>query len=140
MKASVTAGTTVDIYEEDRTSRDLIQQWLNDAGYRVRNDGGSRAQPDKPVDLVILATQLPTAQTLGVIRTMRLIYPTTAFLVLPRQDTPEASVSDTRARSMGATRVLCRPLTRQHLLEAARAVTNDRTCRPAARISFEMNA
>ena len=140
MKATVSAGATVDIYEQDRASRGLIQQWLRDAGYRVREDGGSRGQANSPVDLVILATQLSTAQTLEVLRTMRLIYPTTAFLVLPRQDTPEASVADTRARSMGATRVLCRPLTRQHLLEAARAVTNDRPCRPAARISIEMNA
>lgn len=126
MKATDSSGATVDIYERDPAARELMHQWLSDAGYRVRELSGSHAQSSSPVDLVILATQLPTLQTLGVIRTMRLFYPTTAFLVLPRQDTPEASAADTRAQSMGSTRVLCRPLTRQQLLEAVRTVTNRR--------------
>jgi DNA-binding response OmpR family regulator len=140
MKATVSAGATVDIYERDSATRDLMQQWLSDAGYRVRENGGSRAQPNSPVDLVILATQLPTLQTLEVIRTMRLIYPTTAFLVLPRQDTPQAAVAATSTQSMGATRVLCRPLTRKQLLEAVRAVTSDQSSAPGTRISIEMSA
>ena len=115
-----TPSPTVDIYERDSTAREAMQQWLSDAGYRVREHGGSRAQPNSPVDLVILATQLPTLQTLGVIRTMRLIYPTTAFLVLSSRPADEPLTTQV----LDATRVLSKPLTRQMLLDAVRAVTD----------------
>jgi DNA-binding response OmpR family regulator len=136
-----TISPTVDIYERDSTARELMQHWLSEAGYCVREHGGSRAQPNSPVDLVILATQLPTQQTLGVIRTMRLFYPTTAFLVLANRSADEQSIADTRVgRSRDATRVLCKPLTRRKLLEAVRTVTSRGAGGSATPVSIEMNA
>jgi DNA-binding response OmpR family regulator len=130
MKETLPAGTTVDIYEEDRATRELMQQWLNDAGYRVRDYAGTRAPANSPVDLVILATQLPTLQTLGLIGTMRAFFPKTAFIVLPRQDTAEPTCREAAARSSGAARVLSKPVTRQVLLEAVRTLTSRRSDRP----------
>jgi DNA-binding response OmpR family regulator len=111
---------TVDIYEQDPAARERMQHWLSEAGYYVREPEGSSPTPDGPVDLVILATQLPTSRTLGLIHTMRRFYPTTAFLVLSRE---EESTAQPWAPALEATRVLSKPLTRQQLLEAARAVT-----------------
>ena len=96
MNETLSAGTTVDIYEEDRVTRELMQQWLNDAGYRVREYAGTHAPSNSPVDLVILATQLPTLQTLGLIGTMRAFFPKTAFIVLPRQDAAEPAFKSPR--------------------------------------------
>ena len=129
-------SATVDIYERDSTARELMQQWLGEAGYCVREHSGSRAQPNSPVDLVILATQLPTLKTLSVIRTMRLIYPTTAFLVLSSRPEDEPLT----AQALDATRVLSKPLTRQMLLEAVRAVTPCGAGRSGSPISIEMRA
>ena len=92
-----------------------MQEWLRDAGYVVHERGSSRAAAGSPVDLVILATQISTLQTLEVVRTMRVIYPTTAFLVLsshPERSSPVA----------GAAPVLLKPLTREKLIEAVRAL------------------
>lgn len=136
-----TISPTVDIYERDSTARELMQHWLSDAGYCVREHGGSRAEPNSPVDLVILATQLPTLQTLGVIRTMRLFYPTTAFLVLANRSGDEQSIADTRARrSREATQVLCKPLTRRKLLEAVRTATSRGAGGTRTQISIEISA
>src|ERR1700756_3614962 len=85
MEVQGTGHPTVDIYERDPAEWAVLQKWLSQAGYRVRERGGSRAQPNSPVDLVILAAQVPTRQALGLIRTMRVIYPTTAFLLLSKQ-------------------------------------------------------
>ena len=134
MKETVSA--TVDIYERDHVARERMQQWLIEAGYCVREHGGSRAQPSSPVDLVILATQLPTLQTLGLIRTMRLIYPTTAFLVLSSRPADEPLTGNV----LDATRVLAKPLTRQQLLEAVRAVTPSGAGLSGPRISIEMRS
>jgi CheY-like chemotaxis protein len=128
LRATLTesARPTVDIYEHDPATRELMQMWLSEAGYRVRERSGSRAPANSPVDLVILATQVPTPQALGLIRIMRNLYPTTAFLVLA--DRPDGGPFSAEERSRttaraagGATRVLSKPLTREGLLEAARA-------------------
>ena len=112
------ARPTVDIYERDPQTRELMQMWLSQAGYSIRDHGGSRAPPDSPVDLVILATQVPASKTLGLIRTMRVIYPTTAFLVLSGH-----SMGGSSAPMADGTLLLSKPLTREQLLEAADAIT-----------------
>lgn len=116
---SESAYPTVDIYEHDPATRELMQNWLTEAGYRVRERSGSQVPSDSPVDLVILATRVPTRQTLGLIRVMRDIYPTTGFLVLA--DHPESGLTYAKTRARGATRVLSKPLAREELLEAAQA-------------------
>jgi DNA-binding response OmpR family regulator len=110
---------TVDIYEHNPATRELMQTWLTEAGYRVRERGGTDVQADSPVDLVILATRVPTRQTLGLIRVMRKIYPTTAFVVLA--DHADGGLTYAEKRARGATRVLSKPLAREELLEAAQA-------------------
>ena len=118
------ARATVDVYERHSATRELLETWLSQAGYNVRDRGGSRAPVDSPVDLVILATQVSTLQTLQLIRTMRVIYPTTAFLVLsghPGGGCSTAGGGD--AQSIDGTRVLAKPLSREQLLEAVQAIT-----------------
>ena len=129
---SESARPTVDIYERDPATRELIQLWLSQAGYRVREHAGSRAPTNSPVDLVILATEVPTRQTLGLIRLVRNTYPTTAFLVLANHPEGGLSSAEDRARAASATRVLSKPLTREQLLEAAQAARQ--------RISIEIQA
>jgi CheY-like chemotaxis protein len=116
------ARGTVDLYERDPATRELMQEWLCEAGYQVRERGGSRAPPGSPVDLVILATQVSTLQTLEVVRIMRVIYPTTAFLVLSGHSDRGRSGRAASAFALGATPVLPKPLTREKLLEAVRTL------------------
>ena len=121
MEVHASVRAIVDIYERDPAERELLEKWLSQAGYRVRERGGSRAQPNSPVDLVILAAQVPTRQALGLIRTMRVIYPTTAFLLLSKQ--PAGDPNRAEAVWTGdATLVLSKPLGRQELLDAVHAV------------------
>ena len=121
MEVHASVRAIVDIYERDPAERELLEKWLSQAGYRVRERGGSRAQPNSPVDLVILAAQVPTHQALGLIRTMRVIYPTTAFLLVSKQPGGDPNRADA-ARTVDATRVLSKPLRRQELLDAVHAV------------------
>src|ERR1700752_2181012 len=95
----VQARGTVDLYERDPATRELMQDWLREAGYHVREYGGSRAPLGSPVDLVILATQVSTSQTLEVVRIMRVIYPTTAFLVLSNHCDRGRSCTEARAHT-----------------------------------------
>jgi DNA-binding response OmpR family regulator len=114
---------TIDIYERDHATRGLLQQWLSQAGYRVRERGGSGAPSISPVDLVILASQVPMPKALGLIRIMRAIYPTTAFLLLSDRSDAEPSSADAGTPTVvGATRVLSKPLTREALLRAVHAI------------------
>ena len=122
MEVHASGRATVDIYERDPAERELLQKWLSQAGYRVRERGGSRAQSNSPVDLVILAAQVPTRQALGLIRTMRVIYPSTAFLVLSKQPAGDPNRAEDVPLTVDATRVLSRPLRRQDLLDAVHAV------------------
>jgi DNA-binding response OmpR family regulator len=125
-------GATIDIYERDPQMRELMQDWLRQAGYRVREHAGSRDQSNRPVDLVILATLVPTQQALGLIRTMRVIYPTTAFLVLSSHSECKPPSARVGAPRTGATRVLSKPLGREELLEAVRAVIGNSSPATAA--------
>jgi CheY-like chemotaxis protein len=117
------ARATVDIYERHGATRELMQTWLSQAGYYVRERGGARDPAESPVDLVILATQVSTLQTLGLVRTMRVIYPNTAFLVLSSHPGDGCSTADGDAPTVDGTRVLSKPLCREQLLQAVQAVT-----------------
>jgi DNA-binding response OmpR family regulator len=110
----------VAIYEQHAASRSLMETWLSQAGYDVRKRGGSRATANNPVDLVILATQVSTRQTLELIRTMRAIYPTTAFLVL--SSSGRSSSADISTPRVDGARVLSKPLNRERLLDAVHDV------------------
>jgi DNA-binding response OmpR family regulator len=113
---------TVDLYERDEATRELMQKWLREAGYYVRKLNGSRDPPGNSVDLVILATQVSALQTLEVVRTMRVIYPTTAFLVLSSHSSRSRSCPANGVGAADTSPVLSKPLTREQLLEAVRAL------------------
>jgi DNA-binding NtrC family response regulator len=120
--AALRSRRTVDLYERDPAIREMMQAWLREAGYHVRERGGSREPADSPIDLVILATQVSTQQTLEVVRTMRVIYPTTAFLVLSGHSDRGRSCPAPHGHAADLAPVLSKPLTRERFLDAVRAL------------------
>ena len=47
------------IYEEDFLTRTLLEEWLGEAGYRVRVGNRCNPDADAPCDLVILSVYMP---------------------------------------------------------------------------------
>ena len=105
------AAPTVEIYERSDLMRGLLEAWLTQAGYCVRQPGVS-----KSVGLVIVGVDVARQQASGVVRTMRIFYPTTPFIVLSNRALAGAS-ADSAARMLGVARVLSKPLIRSELVQ-----------------------
>ena len=80
------------------------------------------AEPGPAVDLVIVSIQMPKNGGVELIRTMRVIHPTTPFIALSSHFRSGLSSGGAAAQALGVTRVLAKPLTRNELLVAVHGV------------------
>ena len=73
------------IYEEDYLTRALLEQWLGEAGYRVRN--GSMRTTVRPgrADLVIVNVYMPKQAGPQWIRGIQATHPNTPFIAISAQ-------------------------------------------------------
>jgi DNA-binding response OmpR family regulator len=114
------AMITIAIYEPDGSMNSLLVEWLSQAGYYVHESAVAERGP--AVDLVIVSIQMPKNAGVDVIRAMRVIHPETPFIALSSQFRSGLSSCGAAAQTLGVTRVLAKPLTRNELLAAVQGV------------------
>ena len=110
------------IYEEDSLTRTLLEEWLGEAGYRVRV--GDRCNPagDGPCDLVILSVYMPKQGGAQCVRGVQEAHPDTPVIAISGQFRPGLSANGATAQKLCVRQVVAKPLTRQELLESVRGI------------------
>jgi len=113
------------IYEDDLLTRTLLHEWLTHAGYGVRFGTLCAPAALTRVDLVIVSLYLPKlagAQCVGMIRAAHPGAPVIAISGHFRSGLPAAGAI---AQTLGAQKVIAKPLVRGDLLEAVRAMIGE---------------
>ena len=110
------------IYEEDFLTRTLLEEWLGDAGYRVRV--GNRCHPsvDAPCDLVIVSVYMPKQAGARCVRDIQDGHPGTPSIAISGQFRPGLAAAGSAAQMLGVQQVVAKPLMRQELLESVRGI------------------
>lgn len=100
--------------------RALLQEWLSDAGYRVRagppgvNLGGAK--------LVIVSVYMPKHSGPQLVREIRAAHPGTALIAISGQFRAGLSTVGATAQTLGVQQVIAKPFTCSDLLTAVRAI------------------
>jgi DNA-binding response OmpR family regulator len=112
------------IYEEDLLTRTLLEEWLGEAGYRVRV--GDRCNPgaDAPCDLVILSVYMPKQAGAQCVRSVQEVHPDTPVIAVSGHFRPGLSADGATAQKLSVRQVVAKPLSRQELLESVRGIIN----------------
>jgi DNA-binding response OmpR family regulator len=113
---------TIVIYEEDFFTRALLEEWLAEAGYRVRI--GNRCDPgtDGPCDLVIVSVYMPKQGGAQCVRGVREAHPETPLIAISGQFRPGLAADGSTAQKLCVRQVVAKPLIRKELLESVRAI------------------
>jgi len=110
------------IYEENDLMRALLKEWLSEAGYRVREALPRGAQRAGKEDLVIASVYMPKCAGAGLMHEIQVAHPGTPVIAISGQFRSGLPAAGTTARMLGVQRVLAKPLSRNDLLEAVRAI------------------
>jgi DNA-binding response OmpR family regulator len=108
------------IYEADDLMRGLLQEWLTGAGYRV--GAATLCGAPRPADLVIVNIGMPKHLGSRVTDEIRAAHPRTPIIAISAQFRADLSTAGTTAQSLGVAQVIAKPLTRDTLLAAVRAI------------------
>jgi DNA-binding response OmpR family regulator len=110
------------IYEEDYLTRALLQEWLSQAGYRVRVGRGQDANLDRPADLVIVSVYMPKHAGGRWVRDIQAAYPRTPIIAISGQFRSGLCSAGATAQTLGVRQVIAKPLVRTDLLDAVRGM------------------
>jgi DNA-binding NtrC family response regulator len=110
------------VYEEDLLTRALLEEWLRDAGYRVRI--GNRCDPaaDAPSELVIVSIYMPKESGLRCVRGIQEAHPGTPLIAISGQFRPGLAAAGSTAQMLRVQQVVAKPLIRKELLESVRGI------------------
>jgi CheY-like chemotaxis protein len=120
------AVQTIAIYEEDDLMRTLLEEWLAEAGYRVLAAASSEVECPRTVDLVIASVYMPKHTGALLVRKIQAAHPGTPLIALSGQFRSGLSSAGAAADALGVQQVIAKPLTRETLLEAVRAMIGPR--------------
>jgi DNA-binding NtrC family response regulator len=111
------------IYDEDYLSRNLLREWLSEAGYRVRGDTTPCDATHRcAADLVIASVYMPKNAGVQSIRDIQKAHPGTPVIAISGQFRSGLSAGGATAQSLGVLRVIAKPLIHRDLLEAVRGI------------------
>ena len=102
--------------------RALLNEWLSEAGYRVREAAPHGVQRAGTEDLVIASVYMPKQGGAQLLREIRAAHPGIPLIAISGQFRSGLSAAGTTAQMPGVQRVLAKPVTRGDLLEAVRAI------------------
>jgi DNA-binding response OmpR family regulator len=110
------------IYEEDRLTRNLLKEWLEQAGYGVRI--GNRCNPhgDGRCELVILSVYLPKQAGAQCTRDIQSAHEGTPVIAISGHFRPGLPAAGSTAQLLKVQQVVAKPLARKDLLESVRAI------------------
>jgi DNA-binding response OmpR family regulator len=115
------------IYEEDQLIRSLMQEWLREAGYGVRVGTTGNAQRDEPGDLVVVSVYMPKQRGVQCISAVRAAHPGRPMIAISGQFRPGLEAQGATAQALGVQQTVAKPLMREDLLKAVRAVVGSST-------------
>jgi DNA-binding response OmpR family regulator len=110
------------IYEEDYLTRALLQEWLSQAGYRVRVGQAHDADHDRPADLVIVNVYMPKDAGARWVRDIQAAHPDTPIIAISGQFRSGLCAGGATAQTLGVRQVIAKPLVRADLLGAVRSM------------------
>jgi DNA-binding response OmpR family regulator len=110
------------IYEEDYLTRALLQEWLSQAGYRVRVGRPHDANLDRPANLVIVNVYMPKHAGAQWVRDIQTAHPDTPIIAISGQFRSGLSSAGATAQTLGVRQVIAKPLIRSDLLDAVRGM------------------
>jgi DNA-binding response OmpR family regulator len=110
------------VYEDDFLTRTLLEEWLGDAGYRVRI--GNRCDPaaDAPCDLVILSVYMPKQAGAQCTKDIHAAHDGTPVIAISGQFRPGLPAGGSTAQLLRVRQVVAKPLVRKELLESVRGI------------------
>jgi two-component system KDP operon response regulator KdpE len=115
------------IYEEDQLTRSLMQEWLRDAGYRVRVGTSCNADRDQPGDLVVVNVYMPKQRGAECLRAIRAAHPGKPMIAISCQFRSGLEAEGAAARALGVRQAVAKPLVRDDLLKAVQAIVGSAT-------------
>jgi DNA-binding NtrC family response regulator len=110
------------IYEENDLMRALLKEWLSEAGYRVCASAARRGQRGGPADLVICSVCMPKQAGVELVGEIQTMHPGKPLIAISGQFRAGLSAAGATAQALGVQRVMAKPLSRDELLEAVRAM------------------
>jgi DNA-binding NtrC family response regulator len=116
---------TILVFEEDDLIRGLLEEWLVEAGFSVRQAGPTRS-PDPSserdhVALIIVDICQPRYGAAEAICKQKLAYPDAPVIAISGRFRSGLAGSTECARELGVRQVLPKPFTREDLLDAVRS-------------------
>jgi DNA-binding response OmpR family regulator len=111
------------VYEEDQPTRNLLREWLGEAGYRVWSGALCEARCARPAaDLVIASLYMPKQSGSRWVRDIQAAHPGTPLIAISGQFRPGLRAAGATAQSLGVQQVMAKPLVRVDLLAAVRDI------------------
>lgn len=118
----MTTASDILVIEDDEIFRDLVTDWLEAAGYRVRvaPDGraGLAAIHDHPPALVVTDIHMPGADGATVIAELKRTHPAIPVIAISGRFRCDHGLTAEGAIALGAARALAKPFKRNELVEA----------------------
>lgn len=103
--------------------RALLEEWLGNAGYRVRGVATIHGAPvQNDADLVIVSISMPKHEGARLVYEIRAAYPRIPLVAISAQFRSGLSSAGATAQTLGVAQVIAKPLTRGALLATVRAI------------------
>jgi two-component system, NtrC family, response regulator AtoC len=110
------------IYEENDLMRDLLREWLSEAGYRVSALAPREPSPAEPVDLVIVSVFMPKNGGAQLVKAVHAAHPGTPVIAISGQFRSGLSAMGATAQALDVQQVIAKPLSRADLLASIHAM------------------
>jgi DNA-binding NtrC family response regulator len=108
------------IYEEDDLMRALLQEWLRNAGYCVRESPPRGDERPGGAALVIVSVYMPKQAGARLVREIQGRHPGTPLIAISGQFRSGLCAFGSTAEALGVQQVIAKPLSRDDLLRAVR--------------------
>jgi DNA-binding NtrC family response regulator len=110
------------VYEDNDLMRDLLKEWLGEAGYRVSALAPREPAPMDAVDLVIVSVYMPKNGGADLVKKIHAVHPGAPVIAISGQFRSGLSAAGATARALDVHQVIAKPLSRTDLLASIRAI------------------
>jgi DNA-binding response OmpR family regulator len=110
------------LYEEDFLMRNLLREWLTEAGYRVHLAASRDLRSDRPADLVIVSVYMPKHAGAKCLHDIRAAHPDTPMIAISGQFRSGLTQDGATAQALGVQQVIAKPLVRNDFLRSVRGI------------------
>jgi DNA-binding response OmpR family regulator len=110
------------LYEEDFLMRNLLREWLTEAGYRVHIAAPRDGRADGQADLVIVSVYMPKHAGAKWVHDIQTAHPGTPMIAISGQFRSGLSQNGATAQALGVQQVIAKPLVRNEFLRSVRGI------------------